>query len=244
MQQGAGSTKRMQELAPKLKMIQMLENNELLTEDSINQLIAVGSKDPKAIAAFLKEADIDPFTLEMDQEDYQPEDHRVSDQEYKLKQTIQELADQPKFQETLDTADSWDDKSKEMAMQDPIILTHLNQHIQSGVYQQVADLVKAETIKGNIANNVPFLEAYRYLGNQLEEAGVFANQTEQISNTPDATPNKGNEKLNSRRKAASTTKSISSNSTEEKPKEDVDLFKMSDEDFLKQYSNEEWMNPM
>jgi len=126
MQQGAGASKRMQELAPKLKIIQMLENNDLLDEGKVNQLIALGSKDPKAIAAYLKQEEIDPFSLDLDEEGYQPQDYSVSDKEFQLRQTIQEMADQPMFQETLDTADTWDQTSQNLAMETPAILTTVN----------------------------------------------------------------------------------------------------------------------
>ena len=251
MQQGAGASKRMQDLAPKLKILQMLENNDLLSEDKINEMIAIGSKDPKAIAAYLKDADIDPFTLDLDQEDYQQQDHRVSDSEYELKQTINNLADQPKFQETLDTADSWDSSSQEMAMKDPAILTTVNSHLQSGIYDHVAGIVEQEMVKGNISRNTPFLEAYNQVGNHLTEIGAFdqsnqSNEGEQTSNQDNTatTSNKGNnDQLNNRRKAASSTKATGSN-TNTSSKEDVDLYKMSDEDFLKEYQNEEWMSPI
>jgi len=250
MQQGAGASKRMQDLAPKLKILQMLENNDLLSEDRINELIAVGSKDPKAIAAFLKQAEIDPFTLELDQEDYQQQDHRVSDQEYKIKEVLETLSHQPKYQETLDTADSWDEESRTMAMKDPSILTDINGHIQSGIYDQIDTIIKQETIKGNLAQNTPYLDAYKYVGNQLQEAGAFdqggsGSGDDSSLDGEGATPNnKGNNQLNSRRKAAVSTKSTSPN-TKPKAKEDSqDLYKMSDEDFLKEYQGEEWMNPI
>jgi hypothetical protein len=252
MQQGAGASKRMQDLAPKLKILQMLENNDLLSEDKINQLIAVGTKDPKAIAAYLKDAEIDPFTLDLDQEDYTQQDHTVSDTEFELKQTINDLADQPKFQETLDTADSWDESSKQIAMNEPAILTTINSHLQSGVYEQVAGIVEQEMVKGNIARTTPFLEAYNKVGNQLREMGAFDQSTQAPEGEQNTdlegnatTSNKGNnEQLNSRRKAASSTKTTGSTPNSKPNKEDKDLYKMSDEDFMKEYANEEWMSPI
>lgn len=250
MQQGAGASKRMQDLAPKLKLVQMLENNNLLDEVALNQLIALSSKDPKAIAAFLKEAEIDPFTLETDPEEkYTPKDYSVSDSEFKLKQTLNELSDQPKYQETLDIADSWDEKSQQMAINDPDILLSLNGHIQSGVYDQVANIVKQEMIKGNIANSTPFLEAYRYVGNQLQEAGAFDQSepesgNEQTSDSTNVTTNnKGNAKLNSRRKSAGVTKASSPKTSDKPIKSNEALYKMSDDDFLKEFADEDWMNP-
>ena len=251
MQQGAGASKRMQDLAPKLKIIQMLENNDLLDEGKINQLIALGSKDPKAIAAYLKQEEIDPFSLDLDEEGYQPQDYSVSDKEFQLRQTIQEMADQPMFQETLDTADTWDQTSQNLAMETPTILTTINSHMQSGIYDTIKAHVEEEMVKGTIARTTPFLEAYNYIGNQLQEAGVFDqnNQTtvnEQTSNTDNTatTNNKVNDKkLNERRKAASSTKSMGDTKTTSNTK-DSDLFKMSDDDFMKQFASEEWMNPI
>jgi hypothetical protein len=251
MQQGAGAAKRIQELAPKLKLIQMLENNDLLDEQALNQLIAFNSKDPKAIAAFLKDADIDPFTLDTDSgEEYTPKDYSVSDSEFALKQTLTQLADQPKYQETLDTADSWDEKSQQMVLDDPEILLTLNGHIQSGIYDQVATIVKQEQIKGNIANGIPFLEAYRYVGNQLQQAGAFdqgdsVSGNEQTSDNTNSKPNEGNAKLNSRRKSAGVTKSGSpKQSAKSENVNSAELFKMSDEEFMEKFANAEWMNPM
>ena len=66
MQMGANYQKKMSQLKPHLKIIKMLENNDLLKPEQLNNLIDVFKKDPKAIAKLVKESTLDPLDIDKD----------------------------------------------------------------------------------------------------------------------------------------------------------------------------------
>jgi len=61
MQMGANYNKKMAAIKPNLKFIKMLENNDLLNEESISYLIDLQKKDPAAIKKLLKDSGTNPL---------------------------------------------------------------------------------------------------------------------------------------------------------------------------------------
>jgi len=64
MQMGANYNKKMAALKPNLKLMKMLENNGLLSEDKIGFLIDLEKKNPAAINKLVKDSGIDPMDLD------------------------------------------------------------------------------------------------------------------------------------------------------------------------------------
>ena len=114
MQMGANYQKKMAQLKPNLKIIKMLEKNELLNEAKLHNLIDLSKKDPKAIAKLVKESDVDPLDIDKDvPTDYQPTNYTVTDKEYDLDAVLDEIKDTDTFNRTINViTKEWDNQSK------------------------------------------------------------------------------------------------------------------------------------
>lgn len=79
IQMGANYTQKMQGLAGYRKKIQMLKNADLLDDEKLNYLIDLASGNPEAVKKLLKDRKLDPLDLNMDENNYVPGNHTVSD---------------------------------------------------------------------------------------------------------------------------------------------------------------------
>ena len=68
MQMGVGFHSKMTELKPAMGIIRTLEQNGLLDEDKIKLFIDLNNKNPEAVRHFLKQNEIDPLDIDMDDE--------------------------------------------------------------------------------------------------------------------------------------------------------------------------------
>ena len=85
MQMGANYSKKMASIKPNLKLLKMLEANNLLSEESIGFLIDVHKKDPAAISKLVADAKIDPLDISNEKAtEYKPGNHRISEQEMQV----------------------------------------------------------------------------------------------------------------------------------------------------------------
>src|SRR5690606_34973436 len=64
MQMGANYNKKMAALKPNLKLMKMLQNNNLLSEEKLSFFIDLEKKDPAAINKLVKDAGINPMDLD------------------------------------------------------------------------------------------------------------------------------------------------------------------------------------
>jgi hypothetical protein len=135
MQMGANYQKKMAQLKPNLKLIKMLEKNELLNEAKLHNLIDLSKKNPKAIAKLIEESDIDPLDIDKDvPTDYQPTDYSVTDKEYNLDQILDEIKDTDTFNKTINVlTKEWDTESKTTISDNPEIISIVNTHMSNGV---------------------------------------------------------------------------------------------------------------
>lgn len=173
MQMGAGFTKRMQELAPAMRIVKMLSNNGLLDEARIAYLIDLDQKNPDAIQKLLADSEFDPLSVDKAKADgYRPGDHRVTDNEVQFQQRLDamvETEDGTKF--LLEIQGQWDGQSKQALLKEPEILDALTQQRSNGIYQLITDEIDRLTVLGQIPANTPFLQAYRAVGDMLNQAG-------------------------------------------------------------------------
>lgn len=175
MQMGANYTRKMQELQPHRKTLLMLENNGLLDEGKLSFLIDLDKKNPEAIKKLLQDANINPLDVDMDQEStYQEGNHKVSDEEAQFRLVLDELNSNPVGRETLQTINStWDQASKEVLWKQPEVMNTINAQRENGVYARIAAEIDRRRTLGVIQVGVPFLEAYRVVGDELHKAGAF-----------------------------------------------------------------------
>lgn len=175
MQMGANYTKKMQGLAPKMKLIRMLEKNELLDEQKISFLIDLDKKNPKAVAKLLKDSEIDPMDIDTSEEQaYKPSNHSVSDDEMAFSDTLSTVMQSSEGKETVKHINSsWDETSKQAVYKEPSLLTLIDQHRANGLYARISAEIDRQQILGRLTN-IPFIEAYKIAGTQLQEAGLLS----------------------------------------------------------------------
>lgn len=231
MQQGANFTKKMQAIAPHRKLLIMLENNGLLDESKINYLIDLDKKNPEAIKKLVKDAGIDPIDIDIQAENkYQPSNYRVSDDEANFINILDDLKQNQEGLETLRVINAWDATSKEAIFKDPSIMQTIHTQRENGVFQKISEEIERQKILGNINVNVPFLVAYKQVGDLLvkQNQGKLQRQPLDVRKAVPKSPVTNSDKV----KAAAPTRS-----NKNKVEKFINPLSMSDDDFLKQFEN-------
>jgi hypothetical protein len=243
MQMGANYNKKMAAMKPGLKVLRMLEKAELLDEGKLNFLIDLNKRNPEAIKQLLKDGNIDPDALELDQDsEYKPSDNAVDDNEIELDAVIDDISHTTAYSRTIDIVGSlWDKESKQIVATQPQLLKVINAQVANGVYDLISTEVDRERMFGRLTD-VSDIEAYRQIGDKMQSQGAFnhlapkdpalVKATEAAPVTkPDATADALEaEKRRAKRKAAGPTKPAAQTRTE-----DFNPLAMSDEEFMKQH---------
>lgn len=240
MQMGANYNKKMAGLKPAIKIMKMLENNDLMSEEKLSYFIDLDKKNPEAIQKFIKESGIDPLDIDTEAENkYRPNSYTVDDKEVELDAVLDDIRSSPVFQDTVDiVSNKWDDPSKQIILQNPNILKVINTQVESGIYQQITDIVESERALGRL-NGLSDIEAYKTVGDDLQERGAFVTQQRQQQTTeqPAPTPKPNSDpKLKDRKKAASSTRS----SVGKTQSADFNPLSLSDEEFEK-YADQQFI---
>lgn len=234
MQMGANYNKKMAGLKPNLKLLKMLENNDLLDEAKLNYLIDLDKKNPDAVTKLLKDSQLDPDELDIEAESsYKPNTYTVNDKEVELDDTLNEIRDTPSYATTLTIiSNKWDESSRAALLDNPAGIKVLNDHVDQGIYDIISSAVETERMFGRIPNGMSDLDAYKQVGDAINARGGFnpSNSTSEskiVSGRP-ATKSV-DPSVNSKKKAASSTKS----SPKGKPKSDFNPLALSDAEFEK-----------
>ena len=240
MQMGANYNKKMAALKPNLKLMKLLENNGLLSEEKIGFLIDLEKKNPAAINKLVKDSGIDPMDLDAEKASaYRQTAYTVDDREIELDTVLDELQGSPAYNRTLDVVGTkWDAASKQVIAGAPQLLRVINDHIASGIYDVISKEVENERMFGRL-NGLSDIEAYRKVGDALHARGAF-NQLVQGSSQDQRQPAPGtvvppkpkavgDDKRNAKKRAASSTKPALSPAQGE----DFDPLALSDEEFSK-----------
>ena len=174
-QMGANYTRKMQDIAPYRKVLLMLENNQLLDEDKLSYLIDLDKKNPEAIKKLVKDAGIDPIDIDIEEEStYRTGNHRVSDEEAAFRGVLDELGSNPNGKETLQLINTqWDQASKEVLWTQPEVMQVIHEQRSNGIYDRIATEIERQRTLGMIPPQVPFLQAYKKIGDDLAQAGAF-----------------------------------------------------------------------
>ena len=238
MQMGANYTRKMQAIAPYKKTLIMLENNGMLDEKKLSFYIDLDKKDPEAIKKFIKDAGIDPMEIDTTTEPkYTEGSHRVSDEEANFVDVLNDLNQSSEGKQTIQEINStWDEASKEFLWKDPEIMHTIHQQRESGIYKTIADEVNRQKTIGSIPQNVPFLVAYKQVGDALVAQQQKAAQTIKKPAAPVAVKAKVNKpvvKNTAKAKAAATVRT-STNRTAEKF---INPLEMSDDEFLAKFKD-------
>lgn len=235
MQMGANYTQKMQTLAPYRKKVQMLQKANLLDDDKLNYLIDLSQGNPEAIKKLIKDSKLDPMDLDIyGEQNYVPGNHTVSDAEMQLQTTLDELTSTPEGLQTVNLARGWDQASLSEIGKDPSILATLHEQRMNGVYDFITKEMQHQKMLGNLPDNIPFLQAYKAVGDFcLQQLQQRQQQQQAVANLPKGTLNQGMNTNNSAqvKSAAPSGRSRKAASTF------VDPFSLSDEEFEKQFAN-------
>ncbi|RWB40466.1 MAG: hypothetical protein EOQ44_25345 [Mesorhizobium sp.] len=188
MQMGAGYGRKIQDMQPHLKVLRMLEKNNLLDEGRLSFLIDINQKNPEAIKKIIKDSGIDPLDLNIaDNVSYVPKNHSVSDQEMAFQTALSDIQSHEHGQATLKTInETWDQESKSALFQEPEILGVIQAQRDNGIYDQVVAEIDRQKMLGQIAPSTPFLKAYKLAGDHLQASNGF--KPVQIQTQPVVTP--------------------------------------------------------
>ena len=236
MQMGAGAQKQMAKLKPNLKLIKMLENNNLLDERRLNNLIDLSKNDSKAIAKLVKDSGVDPEEIDIENANtYQPNNYTVTDSEYELDQILDSIKHTETFDKTIDVLTSeWDDKSKTFVSENPNVIKVINDHMLNGVYDKVNAVMQQEKALGKLSG-VTDVDAYKQIIDMLAKNGELVDGDQQapvksnVTNIGDA----NSVKRKQNRKAAAPTKQTN---TSNNSNQDVDFLALSDDEFMAKYA--------
>lgn len=240
MQMGANYNKKMAALKPNLKLMKLLENNNLLDESKLSFLIDLDKKDPGAINKLVKDSGIDPMDLDAEKAGaYKQSSYTVDDRQVELDTVLDELEGSPTYNQTLDiVSNKWDGASKQVIAGSPQLLKVIDAHVASGIYDLIQTEIESERVFGRL-NGLSDIDAYRKVGDAIEARGGFnhlAGNTSQgkpeakapVIVTPKPKPVE-DDKLKEKRRAASSTKPVVPSSN---PK-DFNPLALSDDEFNK-----------
>lgn len=227
MQMGANYNKKMAALKPNLKLIRMLENNNLLDETKINYLIDLDKKNPEAIRKLIKESNID--TIDLDEEkEYVPNTYSISDKQLEVESILDSIKETKSYKETVSLITTkWDLKSKQVIFENPVIIKIINDHMESGIYDQINEVVEKQKILGNL-EGLSDIEAYKLVGDKLHEQGKFIKKPAASTVTNPSVVSKPS--INDRKKSAAPVRAATPSN---KPKIDFNPLALSDEEFEK-----------
>lgn len=175
MQMGANYNKKMAALKPNIKLLKLLESNNLLSEEKLNFLIDLDKKNPDAITKLLKDSEIHPLDLDLEkQSDYKPTVRTIDDRQLKLEETLESIQDSTHFSKVTGLVRNvWDDQSKQVVYNNPELLSILNAHMASGVYDIISNRIEKEKLFGRL-QGMSDIEAYKAVGDMIQSEGGFS----------------------------------------------------------------------
>lgn len=174
MQMGANYNKKMAALKPNLKLLKLLENNGLLSEEKLSFLIDLDKKNPDAISKLIKDSGIDPLDMDVSKSEYKPKTYTVDDRELELDAVLEKIQDTPTYARTIDVVSTkWDGPSKQVIAQHPQVLEVINDHIDRGIYDLITAEMERERLFGRLSG-MSDIDAYRAVGDAMNARGAFA----------------------------------------------------------------------
>lgn len=236
MKMGLGFSKKMAALKPNLKLMKMLENNGVLSEDKLSFLIDLDKKNPDAIKKLVSDSNLDTYEFESSENnpDYTPNTYAVDDTEIELDSVLEDIKSTTAYNTTIDVvSNKWDQTSKQEVLKNPNIIRVINEHIENGLYDQIQSVIDRDRMLGRLSG-ISDLEAYRVTGDRLHAEGKFTQSAPEPKPSPEPKQAvKPNPQVVKRKRAAAPTKSTPSASPNPS---DFNPLSLSDEEFEKQFS--------
>jgi hypothetical protein len=168
---------------------------------------------------------------------YSGGNHLVSDDAVVFTTALEDLKSTQGGVETLQAINSqWDQASKEVLWTQPELMQVIHEQRETGVYNAITNELDRRKTLGLIPANVPFLSAYKAIGDELAANGGFEGLVQKTQAQPQAPVTtrvqqpKSAVRNNDKATAASPTRAAPQR-TEKMP---FNPLAMSDEDVLKQ----------
>ena len=236
MQMGANYNKKMAALKPNLKLLKLLENNGLLSEEKLSFLIDLDKKNPDAITKLVKDSGLDPLEMDVSKSDYKPNTYTVHDREVELDSVLSDIQDTPTYSKTISiVGNKWDGESKKIIVENPQLIKVINDHMANGVFDLISNEVDRQRALNRL-NGVSDIEAYRLVGDEMHNRGALRPASQPAQKAPGtvrepvpAKPTAQNQDTRSKKLAASTPKAAAP----VKNDPDFNPLALSDEDFAK-----------
>jgi hypothetical protein len=221
-------------LKPALKRVKMLDG---ITDEEFTEMLDFRKRNPEVLKKALKEAQLDPLDLDLEDIQYTPQSKIMSDADYEFKETIEKLSqeDTVAFQRTQNIVlNELDSSSKTTVLSNPHILAALQSEVASGRFEKIqAQALQLKAFGGY--NNVPDIELYSMIANEMDKQAMASNPVQsggmnpQVANT--VQPNnvsKPNPELEDKRVRAGIQPKTSTPVVKK-----YDPTKLSDEEFMK-----------
>lgn len=237
MQMGANYNKKMAALKPNLKLLKLLENNGLLSEEKLSFLIDLDKKNPDAIQKLVKDSGLDPLEMDVSKSEYKPKTYTVDDRELELDAVLEKIQDTPTYNQVIGlVSNKWDGPSKQVVAENPQLLEVINTHMANGVYDLISTEVERQRVFGRLSG-MSDIDAYRQVGEAMNASGAFnhlaqGQKKEEVpaQRQPIPTPAKAEDPaIRAKKLAASAPKAA----TPVKVDPDFNPLALSDDDFAK-----------
>lgn len=236
MQMGANYNKKMAALKPNLKLLKLLENNGLLSEEKLSFLIDLDKKNPDAITKLVKDSGLDPLEMDVSKSDYKPNTYTVHDREVELDSVLSDIQDTPTYSKTISVVGTkWDGESKKIIVENPQLIKVINDHMANGVFDLISNEVDRQRALNRL-NGVSDIEAYRLVGDEMHNRGALKPASQPAQKVPGtvrepvpAKPAAQSQDTRSKKLAASAPKAAAPVSKDP----DFNPLALSDEDFAK-----------
>ena len=158
-------------LKPALKRVKMLDG---ITDEEFTEMLDFRKRNPEVIKKAIKEANLDPIDLNLEDIQYTPQSKIMSDADYEFKETIEKLSqeDAVAFQRTQNIVlNELDSTSKTTVLSNPHILSALQSEVASGRFDKIqAQALQLKAFGGY--SNVPDIELYSMIANEMDKQAM------------------------------------------------------------------------
>jgi len=194
----------------------------IIDEDALNRMIDFNNGDIEVVKARLKELEIDPLDLDLDDTSYQAQNHMVSEHSIELDDIQRELDVRGSTDQVVGVLNNMDEGSKTFFAENPQNLLGLEQDITSGVFDEINGNVQYEKRMGRL-NGMTDMEAYIHFA-KVRGDNMREQETSPQAKAPVKTVN-----------AKKRAKAAGSGSAPSKSTDVINPFDLSDDEFEKQF---------
>jgi hypothetical protein len=171
-----------EKVKPKLELVNMLEKAGVNDKEKLTLALDIVNGNKEALSKFLKDNEIDPIDLDLEESQYNPNINKYYDpQESKLKEVEGQLEGSKFYDAITKTVASIDEQSQEKLLQEPEKLLAINAHMETGLYDQIIQKMNEEKMFG-VGLNESFIDKYERIGLQLIQGGNANQQPQQQVN--------------------------------------------------------------